>query len=106
MLECTYEARSDGYCYCTRCPNRMRGTAPTRCHSICKRENAPATIEDVTRCRHRSLQTIRYEPTNLCASRGGKIAVYACELHGECTLRRFKHNQGPAICLGCEDQTP
>lgn len=68
---------------------------------ICKQ---PA--EDVTACYHRGsmLRTVTCE---ICGDRKGKqVPIHACDVHGECSLIRFKAGAGPQACLTCKDREP
>lgn len=54
-------------------------------------------------CLHRGLE-LREVRCQLCGDRGKQVAVFACSLHGECTLRRYKVAKQPERCCNvCPD---
>lgn len=110
---CDFYRADAGLVQCRHCPNKLRtDVAPERCIARCRRHDPQrppptwnANLATATDCRHRG-EVLRLERNELCGCSGTGEPVYACALHGQCTLRRFKHNQAPAICLGCDDQWP
>jgi len=58
---------------------------------------------DPMACVHRG-EEIRLEKCQLCGTENRSESVYACSVHGECTLSRFKSGKSPVCCLGCPDQ--
>jgi hypothetical protein len=68
------------------------------------------TVELVTYppepCIHRGLDILRQERSQLCGTCNATQAVFACAIHGECTLRRYKSGSKPACCRFCPDADP
>ena len=62
--------------------------------------------EQALECVHRGDQVVRQEECTLCGGRRRVADVYACAIHGECTLRRTRAGSGgPPNCLGCPERT-
>lgn len=47
---------------------------------------------------------VRQDTSNLCGSRGEHINVFACSVHGECSLARYCQKQTVRTCSGCSDR--
>lgn len=71
------------------------------------RRNAPKVGGDTVdlTCVHRG-PVSRTELCQVCGEKTKHEPIYACDLHGECALRRYKAGQKPKSCLSCEDRTP
>lgn len=64
------------------------------------REPSRYPEESVTACRHRGEQ-LRTDRCDLCGLRGQPFDVFACGLHGECSLTR-RHSKIRS-CAACPD---
>lgn len=53
-------------------------------------------------CRYRS-DLVRLDMSNLCGARGSQVEVFGCDVHGECSARRYCRVQSVRICLHCSD---
>lgn len=62
----------------------------------------PAVTQNSVPCDHRG-DVVRYDVSNLCGTRGHQIAIYACVLHGECSLGRYCRHQTVRSCATCGD---
>lgn len=60
------------------------------------------TLAETYACIHRGEQTRTIE-CKLCGGRVDPVPVYACTLHGECTLRRTKAGK-EISCSRCDDR--
>jgi hypothetical protein len=56
-------------------------------------------------CTHRGAE-IEQRPWLICSKKDRTIPVFACAVHGECTLTTRAINQTEKNCLKCEDITP
>lgn len=58
-------------------------------------------------CQHRGTE-LRKELCQLCGDRQRLEPIYQCELHGECSLKRFKYGTKfqPKACSLCNDRKP
>lgn len=65
-------------------------------------KHAPARTLD---CQHRGEQT-REATADLCGYRKKQFPVFACAIHGECSLSRFCRKQTVKSCAVCEDRSP
>lgn len=57
-------------------------------------------------CVYRSGEHIREEKCELCGMLDKSERIYSCEIHGECSLRRYQHVATTISCLTCPDRTP
>lgn len=55
-------------------------------------------------CVHRGEVPLRFDESNLCGTRGQLTAVYACALHGECSLWKYCQRQTAHVCGRCKDR--
>lgn len=62
----------------------------------------PLPEPDLT-CAHRG-DVIRQQAADLCGLRGQLFDVFACDLHGECSLRRVCFKQTVQSCTACKDR--
>lgn len=46
---------------------------------------------------------VRDEPALLCGMSGQVVPIFRCEIHGECSTKRYCHNQKARSCLTCSD---
>lgn len=60
-------------------------------------------LANAFQCSHRSEDPIRSDVSNLCGTRGDTTAIFACEIHGECSLSRYCTRQTVKTCMGCPD---
>lgn len=52
-------------------------------------------------CNHRGAE-VRQELCLLCGPEKGKqVAIYACDIYGECSLRSYKNGKSPQCCVAC-----
>lgn len=54
-------------------------------------------------CIHRG-EAVREDTANLCGMRGKQTTIYACAIHGECSLRRYCTRQTVRTCITCDDR--
>ncbi len=47
---------------------------------------------------------VREDISNTCGSVGEQIAIYSCELHGECSIGRYCALQKVRTCISCDDR--
>lgn len=56
-------------------------------------------------CRHRGIEPIGVVTCDLCGNRTAEVPLYACELFGKCTERRYgtrtKEARETAACMQC-----
>lgn len=58
--------------------------------------------QNIAACVHRG-EKLRLVDCELCGRKGQTEQVYQCEIHGECTVRKFKSASGIQSCLSCEN---
>lgn len=63
----------------------------------------PTKISEALACLHRGAQ-VRTVKCELCSKKNETAAVFACDVYGECTLRRYKSGKSERTCLGCESR--
>lgn len=74
---------------------------------LCQNEEKYRQHWDVTRagaCQHLGEQ-IDERICELCGRKGQVEPLRVCELHGECTVRKYKAGQPEPSCLSCLDHT-
>lgn len=54
-------------------------------------------------CVHRG-QVLREDTSNLCGSRGEQVRIFACAIHGECSLATYCNAQRVRTCARCGDR--
>lgn len=98
-MKCTFETIAEGEVRCRLCGKRLRFAGdPARLVAKCPKSQPTSSVP--TGCIHRGL-TMRAIPCGTCP---GKTKVFACSVHGECTI-------APAVpevhaCRGCADHAP
>lgn len=83
------------------CPSVNNATPP---HPPLLRGGVSAA--DALPCIHRG-EIVRHVTCGLCGRRGKRVDVYACKVHGECTLSRWgtsREAREMARCVGCEQR--
>lgn len=59
----------------------------------------------VPECVYRGVQTGERE-CKLCGRHGQPEPVYACQIHGSCTVRKYRNGSQPeAVCLVCPERS-
>lgn len=58
----------------------------------------PVNYLNRTDCIHRG-DTLRWEGNSRCGRRGKRTPIFRCNVFGEASYRRYKHNQKPAVCM-------
>jgi hypothetical protein len=84
---------------CVRC-GRVAGPTsdpPERIVARCKATPTPSP------CSHLGAET-RQQPCDSCNGGKTRIKIFACAIHGECTIG--KRLDGLACCSGCGDYSP
>ena len=74
----------------------------------CKSDEPTAPADVVAACIHRGAPTGLEHPCEPCGTRGKMEPVYACAIHGVCTIRRWTllaSKQPEQACIRCEDLT-
>lgn len=69
------------------------------------KKSSAAQTEPALSCSHRGA-VVRSELCKLCGGIEKNVEIFACDLHGECSLHRFKAGKGPRSCVSCKDRTP
>ena len=71
-----------------------------------RQTSSPPTNDELS-CLHRG-PLLRNERCRLCGDRERLESVFACELHGECSLQRFRagNRSAPNVCATCADRLP
>lgn len=65
---------------------------------------APAPIDNSpTACRHRG-GALREVACELCSRKDQRETVFACPIHGECTVRRYRSGTSEKTCLTCAER--
>lgn len=59
------------------------------------------TLLNAVPCIHRSPESVRSDTSNLCGTRGDSVKIFACAIHGECSLHKYCSQQKVKTCLGC-----
>lgn len=100
-MDCVLERITPRLLRCCNCGRELRTRRPAELYSATCRQ--AASIYDT--CAHRG-EALRDVTCTICGRRGELMTVFACAVHGECVLRRWKAgSQGVAVCLGCEEHS-
>jgi hypothetical protein len=95
-MRCLFQKLPDGRWRCEVCGDetkRVYGRAPTQ---SCAKPASPLPKEP---CVHRGAETRRVASTICCGGEKTRIKVFACAVHGECTIgTKF---QGIQCCASC-----
>lgn len=111
--ECHMHSQQHNYIVCERCKSKHKAPRlPLRCcgmiylsadrPGIQESEYVPKPVS--LECTHRG-DVLRHETCKLCGNREQFVPIFACDIHGECSLRKFKFRE-KAIksCLSCEER--
>ena len=97
-------AKSDGRLTCKVCGFSIRDMGKSVVRECGPRASKPdEIIPDPIDCIHRGEQ-LREIGCQTCGGRSVMIPVYACEIHGECLLRRSKAGADLKCCLSCGER--
>jgi hypothetical protein len=85
-------------------PARQSDTRPLAANA----PDTPADLHSPFDCIHRG-DVVRHVTCRLCGNREVRVAVFSCDLHRECTLRRWSTKPADlqlARCITCADRQP
>jgi hypothetical protein len=106
-----------GFYACTsnRIAHPEPGIVPLATCGICPyrnlpdREGVPEFIPDLrltTPCEHRGA-VLEVGVCNACGMKGQPFDVFACDLHGQCMVRRYRNDRPDLkVCFNCDDYAP
>lgn len=109
---CQYEARTNALpkMVCGSAANKSKAAGkarppkPKRAVTLRDPEAHERQLQEaVGQCEHRGAVIESKRTCELCGAKGELYDLYACEIHGQCSLGRRKNTLQQ--CLGCPDNT-
>jgi hypothetical protein len=65
------------------------------------------TLQQITDCEHRGVKKgFKAKGTGCTCQSKHREQLYACDLHGSCTMNRYSKDQTEWICTTCTDVKP